>query len=78
MEDPRCNIRNQVYTLQEILFLVISTVVSEIDTWKGVSLFGKNKLDWLRQYFDFKNGVSIQRRITRDLVRNCPAVIIKI
>ena len=57
MKDPRCNIRNQVdYSLPELMFLVISAVVSGMNTWDEISTFGKHKLDWLRKYFPFKNG----------------------
>lgn len=66
MEDPRCNLRNQVdYPLEEILFLVISAVVSGIDTWKGVALFGDNKLNWLREYFPYVNGTPVASTLSR-------------
>jgi len=57
MKDPRCNIRNQVdYTLPELMFLVISAVVSGMNTWDEISEFGDHKLEWLRKFFPFKNG----------------------
>lgn len=57
MEDPRCNIRKQVdYSLPELMFLVISAVVSGMNTWDEISEFGDHKLDWLRKFFPFKNG----------------------
>lgn len=57
MEDPRCNIRNQIdYSLPELMFLVISAVVSGMNTWDEISEFGDHKLDWLRKFFPFKNG----------------------
>jgi len=60
MEDPRSNKRNQVdYPLVEILFLVISAVVSGVDEWKYICLFGENKLGWLRKFFPYQNGVPV-------------------
>ncbi len=57
MEDPRCNLRNQVdYSLPEIFFLVISAVVSGMNTWDEISEFGNHKLGWLRGYFPYTNG----------------------
>lgn len=70
MEDPRCDLRNQVdYPLNEVLFLVISAVVSGINTWKGVSLFGKNKLDWLRKFFPYENGAPVPSTLGRLFVQ---------
>lgn len=58
MPDHRCNLRNQVdYPLEELLFLTISAVVSGMDTWKSISMFGNEKLPWLRQYFAYENGI---------------------
>jgi predicted transposase YbfD/YdcC len=39
------------------MFLAISAVISGIDDWKGIEMFGKSKLDWLRKFFPYKNGI---------------------
>ena len=58
MEDPRCNLRNQVdYSLQEVMFLVISAVISGMTSWKEIHLFGLEKQQWLRKHFPFEKGI---------------------
>ena len=57
LKDPRRNTKgNFYYPLDEILFLSIAGVLSGADDWVSISLFGKSKLDWLRQYFPYENG----------------------
>ena len=66
MEDPRCNTRNQVdYSLNEMLFLVISAVISGMTEWKQIALFGEKKLDWLRKFFPYENGTPCSTTIGR-------------
>ncbi|MFT7036691.1 MAG: hypothetical protein ACJA2S_005228 [Cyclobacteriaceae bacterium] len=58
INDPRSNKRNTVdHPLTEMMFLVISAVVSGFDNWTDIELFGEEKLDWLRKYFPFENGI---------------------
>jgi predicted transposase YbfD/YdcC len=58
LEDPRRTSQgNHLYPLDEILFLSIAAVISGADTWTSIGLFGKAKLDWLRKFFPFQNGV---------------------
>jgi len=58
MNDPRCNKRNIVdYPLNELMFLVISASVSGMNTWTDIQTFGEYKLEWLRNFFPYKNGI---------------------
>lgn len=58
LKDPRRIAKgNHLYPLEEILFLSIAAVVSGPDTWTSISLFGRAKLDWLRKFYPFKNGI---------------------
>lgn len=45
------------YPLDEILFLTISAVVSGCNGWDEVVDFGEDKLDWLRGFRPFANGI---------------------
>ena len=66
MEDPRSNIRNQVhYPLTEIFFLIISAVVSGLNDWDEIALFGEEKLEWLRKFFPYKNGTPCDTSLAR-------------
>jgi len=58
LPDPRrSNKGNYIYPLEEILFLTISGVLSGMDGWTAICNFGKIKLDWLRTYYPFKEGI---------------------
>lgn len=58
MKDPRrTNKGHHLYPLEEILFLCISAVVSGMDDWTSISMFGRLKLSWLRQYLPYKHGI---------------------
>jgi predicted transposase YbfD/YdcC len=58
LEDPRRTSQgNHLYPLDEILFLSIAAVISGADTWTSIGLFGKAKLEWLRKFFPFENGI---------------------
>jgi predicted transposase YbfD/YdcC len=58
LEDPRRTSQgNHLYPLDEILFVSIAAVISGADTWTSISLFGKAKLEWLRKFFPFENGI---------------------
>ena len=66
MEDPRSNLRNQVrYQLDEILFLVISAVVSGANDWDEIALFGQAKVDWLRKFFAYEAGTPCDTTLSR-------------
>lgn len=58
MKDPRRTDKgNYKHALVDILFLVISAVVSGADTWQSIVLFGKNQLHWLRKYYPYQDGI---------------------
>jgi len=58
LKDPRRqstgNFRHQ---LMDMIFLVISGVVSGSDDWEHIETFGKSQLNWLRRFAPFKNGI---------------------
>jgi predicted transposase YbfD/YdcC len=57
LPDPRrIEKGNFRYPLIEIIFLVISAVISNADDWCSISTFGKSQLNWLRKFFPYKNG----------------------
>jgi len=58
MTDPRrINKGNYYHPLNEILFLVISAVISGADGWTSIEVFGKAKLGWLRQFLPYEHGI---------------------
>ena len=58
LPDPRRTTKGNFYNpLDEILFLTIWAVISGMDNWTAICNFGKLKLDELRVYFPFENGI---------------------
>lgn len=58
LEDPRrTNKGHFYYPLNEILFLVLSAVVSGFTDWTSIQIFGNAKLDWLRHFFPYTHGI---------------------
>ncbi len=49
--------RNKVYPLPEILLLVVSAVLSGADGWEAIEQFGRAKLEWLRKFAPFADGI---------------------
>ena len=47
---------NIKFSLNEIIFLTISAVVSGFTTYELIAEFGKYELEWLRKYFPYKKG----------------------
>ena len=56
LEDPRST-RNQLYGVEEILFVTLCAVICGADGWQDIEDYGKAKLSLLRQYFDYSNGI---------------------
>ena len=58
LTDPRRTGRgNFRYPLKEIMFLVISAVISDTYNWSQIQAFGESKLGWLRQYYPYEEGI---------------------
>jgi predicted transposase YbfD/YdcC len=82
LKDPRRVTKgNFIYPLNEIFFLVISAVISGTEDWKGIELFGKSKIDWLKRFLPYENGTPshdvLGKLFARIDVGNFQAVFIK-
>lgn len=55
------------YPLIEILFLVFCAVSSKQFTWEEIATFGKLRLDWLRKFLPYENGIPSHDTINRTL-----------
>jgi hypothetical protein len=62
LEAPRID-RTKRYPLIEIIFLIISATISGCEGWKSIRDFGVLKLDWLKQYLSYENGVPVDDTI---------------
>ena len=45
---------NLLYSLEEIFFLTLVALLCGCDSWEGIDMFGKTKLNWFRQYFPYR------------------------
>ncbi|MBY0501035.1 MAG: ISAs1 family transposase [Alphaproteobacteria bacterium] len=56
LEDPRSE-RNRDYTMSEILLVTLCAAICGGEGWQDIEDFGKAKIDYLRQYLPYKNGI---------------------
>lgn len=72
LQDPRIE-RNKRHQLIDIIVLSISATASGADGWEAIEDFGKEKLDWLRQFVALTNGVPSHDCIAYVMSRLSPA-----
>lgn len=64
VNDPRKDI-NVKHELLDVIFLTITGVTSGCEGWKDIYEFGCAKIEWLRKYRPFKNGIPVDDTIAR-------------
>lgn len=64
MEDPRID-RKKLYPLEEILFVVICGSICGAESWRDFVIFGNEKQDYLKRFFDFKQGIPSKNTFCR-------------
>jgi predicted transposase YbfD/YdcC len=64
LPDPRSHI-NRAYDLLDIVFLTVAAVLSGAEGWTDIKKFGDKKLDWLRTFRGFDNGIPVDDTIAR-------------
>jgi predicted transposase YbfD/YdcC len=64
LPDPRVD-RTKRYPLIEIILLVIAGTVSGCEGWKEIKDFGELKLDWLRKFLPYKEGIPVDDTLAR-------------
>lgn len=64
IEDPRLG-KNKMYTAHEILFVTISSIICGAESWRDMVDFGELKLDFLRKYLPFANGIPSKNTFCR-------------
>lgn len=68
LTDPRVE-RTKRYPLQEIIFLAICSAISGCNGWKAIRDFGVIKLEWLRQFLPYVEGIPVDDTIARVMRR---------
>lgn len=64
IEDPRLQ-RNQLHTIAEILLVTLLAVICGAEGWQDVENYGKSKINYLRCYFPYENGVPSDDTVRR-------------
>lgn len=66
LEDPRID-RKKLYPLPEILLVVLCGSICGAQSWRDFVTFGEEKLDYLRRFLPFKNGIPSKNTFARVL-----------
>ncbi len=53
------------HKLSAILFLTVCAVIAGADEWQEIEDFGHERLEWLKKYGDFENGIPVHDTIAR-------------
>jgi predicted transposase YbfD/YdcC len=64
LPDPRVD-RTKRYPLIEIILLIVAGTVSGCDGWKSIKDFGEAKLEWLRKFLPYKDGIPVDDTLAR-------------
>lgn len=73
LADPRRTTKGNLrYTLEEILFLTVSACISGANGWTAIETFGHGKLDWLRKFYPFENGIPSHDAVSDLFAILCP------
>ena len=64
LRDPRIE-RRKLHPLIEILFVVLCGSICGAESWRDFVLFGREKLDFLRQYYPFTHGIASKNTYAR-------------
>lgn len=62
------------HKLSDILFLTVCAIIAGADEWVEIEDFGHERLDWLRKYGDFENGIPVHDTIAR-VVSNIDSIV---
>jgi len=64
LEDPRID-RKKLYPLTEVLFVVICASICGAQSWRDFVTFGEEKLEYLRRFLPFENGIPSKNTYAR-------------
>ena len=56
LDDPRCPAKVE-HRLIDILVIAVCAVIACAESWEDIALYGRSKLDWLRQFLALPNGI---------------------
>ena len=54
--DPRIN-RRKLHSLLDIIVISVCAIICDAKGFKEIKLFGKERIQWLKQFLERKNGI---------------------
>lgn len=73
LRDPRCETRNKLHALHDIVMIVLCAVLSGEEDWVGIADFAQEKEAWFRGFLDLPNGIPSHDTLSDVLGRIDPA-----
>jgi hypothetical protein len=64
VKDPRIE-RKKLYPLEEILLVALCCIVSGGEGFDDMRFYGEEKLEFLRKFYPFKNGIASEDTFSR-------------
>jgi predicted transposase YbfD/YdcC len=64
IEDPRSD-KSKLYTAHEILLITICGLICGAESWRDLVTFGLEKLEFLKEYLPFENGIPSKNTFCR-------------
>src|SRR3990167_4899302 len=64
LKDPRVK-RLKLYPLTEVLFVVLCGTICGAESWRDFVIFGKEKIDFLKEHYPFLNGIPSENTYAR-------------
>ncbi|WP_162149949.1 transposase family protein, partial [Nitrincola nitratireducens] len=61
------------HSLSYILLLTVCGVIAGAEGWEEIADFGEARIDWLKCYGDFENGIPRHNTIARVIARLNPS-----
>jgi len=68
LEDPRAEHLTE-HKLLDIVMIAICAVICGAESWTDVELFGNERLEWLRQFLELRNGIPSHDTLGRVFAR---------
>jgi len=56
MKDPRVE-RTRLHKLEDIIFIAIASVLSGVQSWNEMEMYGNTKISWLETFLELPNGI---------------------
>jgi predicted transposase YbfD/YdcC len=56
MKDPRVE-RTKLHKLEDIIFIAIASVLSGVQSWNEMEMYGNIKMSWLETFLELPNGI---------------------